>query len=162
MALLKAQAQQVPTPGTDMDMIGKVLRRHGIDLQEEQEAIEHEERMKIERARQVEATRRQQEAEVQHSTDVALQLIKDGHMIIKIDGEKVDDLTAPCPACGASLGDVAYTVREFAERYWRQAGGNMDMLIQGEGAPARTPLSLTMQKCPKCATTHRVTVQIVL
>jgi hypothetical protein len=180
-------AKSAPQPLTaEMEAMRKELQRtkdcarlramHGPQLTDDQinEMLADEADMvvrKVKAAEVAEATRLEEIRRDVEIRKLACQLVRDGKMLISLDGTRLTDidptLTITCPRCGKALGSLSGAIYEFAKMwFWIPEGNRVD---QFKVYSARNPLGDIIgvmaydgRLCPHCKEQTGAFLQMVM
>jgi hypothetical protein len=132
------------------------------------------------KAKETEELNRQNEIKLDKAyRDLACELVRDGKMLIAVDGTRLTEITPdlliPCPYCGKPLGDISIRIYVFAKAwYWTsEESGDRNRITTFTIFSARSPLTdmgfagYIQPNCPSCKAHHHdgrgiAVVQMVL
>jgi protein-tyrosine-phosphatase len=148
---------------SDLQLMKDLLKRQGIDLDEERARQEHERVMAEKRARMAVNEKAQWEQEDALTRTAAAEMVKQGNLIITLDGKRVENYEAPCPHCKDSLDALREPILAMA-RLWRLTPRKTDIIqtglpywTNGRGAP----IYITQVKCAHCSKQVDAMLQVV-
>jgi len=148
-----------------LDGLKDALKTRGIDV-DEISAKREAERLEKESIAAAKEAERQERIEAHRlNREAAREMLKGGHLAIKVDGVPVDTTDLRC-ACGAELADAVYFL-EVAGDVWRSGPDKeLNLICGSRDTPLPTgwglPVFNETVKCQGCAARHRVFIQIIL
>jgi hypothetical protein len=153
-----------PSVASDLDLMKSLLQAHGISIEAEKERREEEALIAAKRAARHEKITSERKIKRQLDQESAAELVKQQHIFITMNGERVEDWLCPCPICRDSLLKPRDIVTYLAGA-WRLARNKLDLnsmsftsCHSGRGSP---PFYLEVVKCGHCGEMITAMVQLV-
>lgn len=148
-----------PEAESDIELMRKLLKSAGVDIEGAKEKMEHEALARKEQERDRVQSAAQRKYEAEQIEKLLKELVKSGGIRVKVADKVVTDPNYSCPHCGNQLPRFDM-LDHFAGIWWKNGlsrlDGVMGLLLHGHG------FAEAQQRCGHCQKQVYVTVQVVV